>query len=257
MILHELLSAVEEFAPLSLQEEWDNSGLVYGDPSAAVRGALLGFDCTPQLIREAVEVGADVVITHHPLIFKGIKKIRGGDPVCDALVEAVRHGVAVYAAHTNADKVLAGVSGAMGRKLGLEDMDFLSASPGGGGLGVVGNLPVAVSGEEFSRMLKEAFGCGCVRTSSPEGITVSRVAMCGGSGSDFIADAVAAGAQAYVTADLHYHDFYVREGFMVADIGHYESEEQIVSILFSVIKKKFPNFATYIAKTKRNPVYYL
>ena len=125
MRVRDITAALEAFAPLSLQEKWDNSGLCIGSPDQEVHGVLLGFDCTPELIDEAVCVGADLVVTHHPLIFGGLKRIAPEDPVGVAVIKAVRAGVAVYAAHTTADKVPAGVSGAMARRLGLERVSVL------------------------------------------------------------------------------------------------------------------------------------
>ena len=156
----------------------------------------------------------------------------------------------------DADKVMAGVSGAMGRAIGLEDMVFLEGD-GTCGLGVVGNLPAAMTVDSLVPVLKKAFGCKFLKCSEKLTSPVTRVALCGGSGSSLIGAAMSSGAQVYVTGDLSYHDFYTRDGFMVIDIGHYEGEEAITEILFSVIKKNFPNFAIRIAKTKHNPVYYL
>ena len=119
MKLYEILAAIERFAPLSIQESWDNAGLVCGDPDMDVTGAVVGFDCTKELICEAVSRGANLVVTHHPLIFKGVKRILPGEPVSAALVAAIKNDVAVYAAHTNADKVMEGVSGAMGESSGI------------------------------------------------------------------------------------------------------------------------------------------
>ena len=122
MKVKDITAAIEQFAPLSIQEGWDNSGLCIGAPEDEVHGVLVGFDCTPELVDEAVARGCDMVVTHHPLIFRGLKRIQGGEPVADAVIRAVRAGVAVYAAHTTADKVIAGVSGAMARRLGLRDI---------------------------------------------------------------------------------------------------------------------------------------
>ena len=122
MKVKDIVEALEQFAPLSIQEGWDNSGLCIGAPEDEVHGVLVGFDCTPELVDEAVEKGCDMIVTHHPLIFHGLKRIQGGDPVTDAVIKAVRAGVAVYAAHTTADKVIAGVSGAMARRLALTDI---------------------------------------------------------------------------------------------------------------------------------------
>lgn len=257
MKLSEIISAVEDFAPLSFQEQWDNSGLIYGDPDMEVSGAVIGFDCTEELVLEANAKGANLVITHHPLIFRGIKRFDMSDPVSRALTAAIKNDVAVYAAHTNADKVMAGVSGAMADRLGLLDRNFLVPDGDGSGLGIIGVLPEPEFAEDFVLKVKKAFGCNVVRCSRPVKEMISVVALCGGSGASFIEKARLAGAHAYITGDLSYHDFYTHDGFMVMDIGHYEGEEAIVEILFSVIKKNFPNFAVYIAETKRNPVYYL
>ena len=122
MTVKDIASVIESFAPLSIQESWDNSGLVIGSEAQEVHGVLLGFDCTADLVDEAVSLGADMIITHHPLIFSGLKKISPDDPVGLAVMKAVSAGIAVYAAHTSADKVLGGVSGAMAERLGLKDV---------------------------------------------------------------------------------------------------------------------------------------
>ena len=124
MTVRAITDAIEAFAPLSIQESWDNSGLIVGSPDQEVNGVLVGFDCTPELVDEAVACGADMIVTHHPLIFGGIKKISPDDPTGLALIKAISAGVAVYAAHTTADKVLEGVSGAMARRLGLKSHCF-------------------------------------------------------------------------------------------------------------------------------------
>ena len=157
MRVGDIIRAVEEFAPLGIQENWDNSGLCIGSEDDETGSVLVGFDCTPELIDEAVACGAGLVITHHPLLFRGIKRIDGTDPVGAALVKAVRGGIAVYAAHTTADKVIGGVSGAMARKIGLEDIGILCREEDGVGLGAVGNLPSPLSAEEVLSLLKERF----------------------------------------------------------------------------------------------------
>ena len=248
MTVREITAALEGFAPLSIQEKWDNSGLCIGSPDQEVHGILLGFDCTPALIDEAVEAGADLVVTHHPLIFGGLRKIAPEDPVGLAVIKAVRAGIAVYAAHTTADKVIEGVSGAMARKLGLRNIGILCREEDGIGLGAVGDLPEPLSAGEVLALVKERFSLPLIRSSRPVEGPVRRIAMCGGAGSDMIGDAQRAGAQLYITGDLSYHRFAVPDGFMVADIGHFESEVEIVSILFSWIRKKFPTFAVRISE---------
>ena len=253
----DVMAVIEEFAPLALQEKWDNSGLCIGSPEDKVSSVLLGLDCTPELVDEAIACGADMIVTHHPLIFSGLKKISAEDLVGEAVVKAIRAGISVYAAHTSADKVIAGVSGAMAARLGLKDVRILDEDGEGTGLGVVGNLPEPMTAQDALELVKERFALKVVKSSKPVGCKIERVAMCGGSGGSLIDAARAAGAQLYISGDISYHNFFTPEGFMIMDIGHYESEIEIVDILFSLIKKNFPTFAVRITQNMQsNPIYY-
>ena len=253
----DIIRVIEEFAPLSLQEKWDNSGLCIGSPEADVSSVLLALDCTPELVDEAIDTGADMIVTHHPLIFSGIKKISPDDVVGAAVIKAVSAGISVYAAHTSADKVLAGVSGAMARKLSLKNVSILDEDGDGTGLGAVGDLEKPMTAGEAVEFVKERFGLKTVRTSRPLDIPITRIAMCGGSGSSLISNAVASGAQLYLCGDISYHHFFAPDGFMLMDIGHYESEIEIVAILFSLLKKNFPTFAVRITENiYSNPIFY-
>ena len=257
MIVRDITTAIEEFAPLANQEKWDNCGLCIGSSDAEVTSVLLGLDCTEELVDEAIACGADMIITHHPLIFGGVKQIRPSDPVGAAIIKAISHNIAVYAAHTSADKVLAGVSGAMAARLGLVDVDILDPEQEGVGLGVVGNLPQPMSAKEMVSFVKEKFSLRVAKCSKLVDGPVSRVAMCGGSGGSLIGKAMASGAQLYISGDISYHNFFTQKGFMVMDIGHYESEIEIVDILFSLLTKKFPNFAVRISENiNNNPIFY-
>ncbi len=253
----DVTKVIEDFAPLSIQEGWDNSGLCIGSPEAPVTSVLLGLDCTPELVDEAIECGADMIVTHHPLIFSGLKKISPEDQVGEAVIKAIKAGISIYAAHTSADKVIAGVSGAMAARLGLQDVSILDEDSEGTGLGVVGDLPQPLSAEDAVALVKERFSLKAMRTSRPVEGKISRVAMCGGSGGSLIKAAAASGAQLYISGDISYHNFFTREGFMIMDIGHYESEIEIVDILFSLLRKKFPTFAVRITQNiYSNPIIY-
>ena len=253
----DVTKVIEEFAPLSIQEKWDNSGLCIGSPDSPVTSVLLGLDCTPELVDEAVECGADMIVTHHPLIFSGLKKISPDNMIGKAVFKAIKAGISIYAAHTNADKVIAGVSGAMAAKLGLKDVEILSDEGEGTGLGVVGNLPEPLTVEQAVELVKNSFSLSALRASRPLEGKIERVAMCGGSGGSLIAAAKAAGAQLYLSGDISYHNFFTSDDFMLMDIGHYESEIEIVDILFSLIKKNFPTFAVRITQNMHsNPIYY-
>ena len=182
----DIIKVIEDFAPLSIQESWDNSGLCIGSPEDEVSSILIGLDCTEALVDEAVSCGADMIITHHPLIFSGLKKISPDDQTGAAVIKAVRAGICIYAAHTSADKVIAGVSGAMAAKLGLTDVEILEEDGEGTGLGVVGNLPAPISAEEAIRLVKDRFSLNMMRSSAPVSVPVARIAMCGGSGGSLI-----------------------------------------------------------------------
>ena len=259
MKVGDITGALEVFAPLRIQEQWDNSGLLIGSPEDQVHGVLVGFDCTPELIEEAVEKGCDMVVTHHPLIFQGIKRINANDPVGAAVMCAVKKGVAVYAAHTTADKVIAGVSGAMARRLELKNVEIMVPEEDGTvGLGCIGNFPEPMNGKEALKYVKEKFGLKIIRSSKPLEMPIKRVALLGGSGGSEIPLARAKGAQLYITADVSYHNFFTPDGFMVMDIGHFESEVEIVDIFLAQIRKNFPTFASYKSAVldRSNPVHY-
>ena len=257
MKARDIINVIEEFAPLSIQESWDNSGLCVGSPDAQVTSVLLGLDCTEELVDEAIACGADMIITHHPLIFSGLKRITPEDQIGAAVIKAVKAGISIYAAHTSADKVIAGVSGAMAARLGLVNVSILDEDGDGTGLGVVGDLQQPLSAQEAVALVKERFSLKAMRTSRPLEGHITRVAMCGGSGGSLIKAAMASGAQLYISGDISYHNFFTREGFMIMDIGHYESEIEIVEILFSLLRKNFPTFAVRITQNiYSNPIFY-
>lgn len=264
MKVADIIAAIEKFAPAGIQMEKDNTGLQIGSPAQEVHGVLFGLDCTEELVKEAVSRGCDMIVTHHPLLYTSVRTIDPAEPVGAAVFAAVRGGVAVYAAHTSADKVLAGVSGAMARRLGLQNVRVLAPEgrlPEGGeyGFGAVGDLPEPLSAAEAVALIKKAFGLKCLRTSPLIDGPVRTIAVCGGSGGSLIGDAIAAGAQLFLCGDVSYHAFFVPDGFMLADAGHFETEVGIVEILHSVLRKNFPNFALLVSENigKANPVNYM
>lgn len=248
----ELVLPIEAFAPLQGQESWDNCGFSVGDPSREVKGALLALDCTEQVLDEAIEQGADLIITHHPLIFSGVKQITPHTNVGRIITKAIQRNIAIYAAHTNIDKVANGVSGLMADKLKLSNRMFLTET----GLGMIGDLPRAVSFGELAERVKLCFPLDKLRTSAPLVELVTRVAVCGGSGRSFMKDARRMGAQVYITGDITYHDFYCEQGFAVMDIGHYGSEYDIVGLFAKILCEKFPTFAVSISRENNNFIYY-
>ena len=248
----DLIGPIEEMAPLCDQEKWDNSGFSIGDPNADVSKALIALDCTEDVVDEAIECGADIIITHHPLIFGGVKKISPQNCLGRIIYKAIQHNIAIYSAHTNMDKAAGGVSCIMADRLQLQEREVLVPDS----FGVVGKLPHSMVAEEFIKLVKEAFGVDKMRVSKPLDEKIEKVAVCGGSGKSFIGDAIEKGAQAYITGDISYHEFYAEKGFMLVDIGHYSSEYGIVDVFANILCKKFPNFAVSISKRNNNPIYY-
>ena len=252
MKARQVAEIIEDFAPLCIQESWDNAGFCIGSPEAEVKGIMVGFDCTPSLIEEAVANGCNMVVTHHPLIFKGVRKIDPDTFLGSAIVAAIKHDMVVYSAHTNADKAADGVSRIMAEKLALTGIEPL----GEDGLGAIGTLPEAMDSKAFIELVKKAFGLPVLRCSKPLAKPVLRVAMCGGSGSSLIEEAEAKGADAYLCGDLSYHSFFTDPDFMLLDVGHYESEIDIVNKLFGLLSEKIHTFAVRRTQNNNNPVYY-
>ena len=262
MKIRDIAAVIEEFAPLSLQAEYDNSGLVVGRMDDEVSSALLAVDVTEEVIDEAIANGCDIIITHHPIIFSPLKRFNSASYVERCVERAIRHNIALYACHTNLDSVQGGTSWYVGAALGLENMRVLEPRKGddGVGYGVVGELPIAEDSMVFLQRVKETFSVGAVRYSDiPNGeMSVRRVAICTGAGRSIVDDALRAGADVYITADLRYNDFMCGENRMIlADIGHFESEFCAINILDMVISKKMCTFAVRKSERSRNPIHYL
>ncbi|MCM1033116.1 MAG: Nif3-like dinuclear metal center hexameric protein [Odoribacter sp.] len=253
-----IMEAVAAAAPLSFQESWDNSGLQVGEPDIPCSGVLLALDPTPEVIDEAIARGCNLVITHHPLLFKGLKRISGETNVERAVIKALRGGVAVYSSHTALDSAPGGLSHRMASMIGATVIAPLAPANDGAGLGVVAHLGQPINTDEFITRVKNAFGNHPFRCSRATDKMISTVALCGGSGGEFIPAAIAAGAQAYITADVRYHDFVDHgKSILITDIGHFESESCAKDIFYHVITKKFPNFAVYYSELETNPINYL
>ena len=359
----EIISYIESFAPLSYQENYDNAGIQAGDPDQEVSAALLCIDVTEEVLQEAVRRKTNLIISHHPVIFSGLKKLTGSTPVERIIMEAIRKNVIIYSAHTNLDAVYQGVNFRIAGKLGLIKPIILSPvkgqlrklvffvptdhaaelrekifeagaghiggydmcsfnTPGEGtfrgsqestpfagkkgqfstepelrvetifpkdrerkilaalieahpyeevaydiypldniyeraGLGIVGDMEHACSETDFLDLLKERFGIPMIRHTRFLNKKVKKVALCGGSGSFLLPQAIASGADAFVTGDIKYHPFFDAEGrILMADIGHYESEQFTTEIFYDLLIKKFPRFAVHLTEVNTNPVNY-
>ena len=364
MKVQSICELIEEVAPLALQESYDNAGLLVGDLQMEITSVLVSIDVTENVIEEAIQKKCNLIVSHHPLIFSALKKVVGKNEVQRCVIKAIKHDIAIYAAHTNLDNVLQGVSAKMAEKIGLKDLKILQPKgnlllklityvpkihsykvrealfeAGGGtignynscsfnsegigtflanenanpyigelnklhsepetkievilpeylkfkvletllkihpyeepaydfisldntwnqvGAGVIGTLEEEEEEINFLNRLKSIFNIPTIRHTNLSGKKIKRVALCGGSGSSFLPDAILAGADIYISGDFKYHEFFEAENhILIADIGHYESEQFTKDIFFEIITKKMPTFAVQISECKTNPINYL
>ena len=355
---------LESLAPRSYQEDYDNSGLLTGGPKMLVKGALVTLDCTEAVVEEAIQNNCNLIVAHHPIIFRGLKKITGQNYVERTIIKAIKNDIAIYAIHTNLDNVHTGVNKKIAEKIGLKNLSILKprkdtlsklvtfipkdnagevinalhkagagnigdykncsfqiagegtfmptekATPHIGqtnqlervdeiraevifpehitntvlqalreshpyeevayyltrlenenqevGSGMIGELEKPIEPFEFLNGLKKQMNVKVIRHTQPPNKEIRRVAVCGGAGSFLLQTALAQGADAFVSADFKYHEFFDADGkILIADIGHYESEQFTKDLLADVLKEKFTTFAIIFSKTVTNPISYL
>ncbi len=360
----EVTSHLERRAPTNLQESYDNSGLITGNPEWEITGVLVTLDCIEAVVDEAIKKKCNLIVAHHPIVFKGLKKLTGTNYVERTIIKAIKNDIAIYAIHTNLDNVLHGVNGVIAKRLGLADQEILSPKPetllklvtfvpqtsaeavaaalhkaGAGhignytncsfqslgtgtfkpskdaqpytgspeelerteeirlevilqshqkravvsalmashpyeevayflsklentdaqvGAGIIGSLPEPLEPMAFLQRLKSNMNTECIRYTALQSRKISRVAVCGGAGSFLLGAALAAKADAFVSSDFKYHEFFDAEGkILIADVGHYESEQFTKELLKEDLELKFPNFATSLSNLNTNPISYL
>ena len=358
----QLCQVLEQWAPRTLQEDYDNAGLICGDRSKKVSAVLCTLDCTEAVVQEAMDRGANVIVAHHPIVFSGLKQITGRNYVERTIIKAIKNDIAIYAIHTNLDSVSTGVNAMMAERIGLKNLRVLSAKgnllklqvyvpnsnvaevksalfnagagnigdydhcsfdsigtghfkPGPGsnphvgeqgedhsepevkvevivppylqaevtealiashpyeepafdflltqnpdpsvGSGMIGTLENAMKPKAFLLHIAENFKTQCIRHTQFEGKEVKKVAICGGSGSFLRKTAAAAGADAYITSDMKYHEFFDADGqLMYLDIGHHESEQFTPDLIASYLEEKNVTFAVLLSEVNTNPVHY-
>ena len=261
MKIKQVLSALEQFAPLPLQESWDNAGLQLGLTEAEVSGALLCLDVNEQVIDEAIRKGCNLVVSHHPLLFRGLKQISGQDYVQRCVIKAIKHDVVVVSMHTNMDNARDGVNWKIAGKLGLTGCRFFASKTVDGveaGSGVVGELPSAIAAADFIKLVKERFSVECVQCNELLQRPIHHVAICGGAGDFLLPDAVGEGADAFITGEMHYHQYFgYEQRIQICVIGHYQSEQYTSEIFRDIIRKECPVVRTEIAETCTNPIVYI
>ena len=363
MKISTIVNQLEELAPISLQESYDNAGLLVGNVEAEVNAALLCLDSTEDVIEEAIEKKCGLVIAHHPILFSGIKSLTGKNYIERTLLKAIKNDIAIYAIHTNLDNVKHGVNQKIAEKIGLQNLQVLSpksgtlnklvffcpvsasenvkaalfeagagaigaydccsfSSEGEGtfragtdaqphvgkigelhrekenriellfpeylksvliktlkkthpyeevaydiynlenkwtevGSGMLGELSEPVDTLAFLDRVKIDLGTDCIRHTKVITEQVQRVAICGGSGSFLLNNAIAQRADVFITGDYKYHQFFDADGkIVIADVGHFESEQHTPELIQEYLQEKIPNFATYLSKVNTNPINY-
>ncbi len=260
MKIKDVKNALECFAPLPLQEDYDNAGLQVGLTEAEVSGVLLCLDVTEEVLREAKEKGCNVVVSHHPLIFRKLARISDSDYVQRCVMYAIKNDITVLSMHTNLDSAQGGVNFMMARRLGMTGVRLIAphtVNDVEGGIGVIGSLPEPVEAKAFIGTVKEVFKVGCVQTNGLISRRISRVALCGGAGAFVIGKALEERADAFVTGEMRYHEFFGHEDdIQIAVIGHYESEQYTIELLQEIISSRCPGVRTALTSVNTNPISY-
>lgn len=256
MKIREVIDALERFAPLPLQDDYDNSGLQVGTTETEVSGALLCLDVTREVVEEAISTGCNLIISHHPLLFRPLKRLTD-DNIGSIVIDAVRAGITIYASHTNLDNASSGVNMRIAQILGLTQVKPLDEHPDGNGAGIIGLFKEPLTEQELLALIKQKFGVTCIRHNGELGRRISRMAVCGGAGA-FLADkAVEEGADAFMTGEIGYHRFFGYDGMIkLIETGHFESEQFTVDLIADILNEEFPGLKVLKTTSKTNPINY-
>lgn len=256
----EVIDLLEEIAPLHLQESYDNSGLIIGSRNQEVTGAVISLDCTEEILDEALAKGCNLIISHHPAVFYGVKTFTDSNPTERIIRKAIKNDLIIYAIHTNLDNTLInGVNERIAKKIGLNIDGILRPLPGNPvlGAGLMGYFTSPMPENQFLKHIKKEMGVTLIRHTRLINRQIQKVAVCGGSGAFLLEEAKTAGADAFITADFKYHNFFDVDGALLAcDIGHYESEQYTIDLIQELISGKFATFAAHCTEINTNPVHY-
>ena len=255
MLLREIIDSIELVAPRSAQENWDNSGMQVGDTGRDIKSVLLTTDVTPEVVNEAVMRNCQLIVSHHPLLFHGLKQVCGQTPQARIVEQAIKNNIAIYSAHTNLDSVQGGINTRLADKLGIINYRILVPSEANPsvGLGVIGQLKEPVPYMRFITHIHETLSASYVRYTRPANEMVKVVALCGGAGAEFINVAISQGADVYLTADCKYHEFQEAEGQIgLIDIDHWVSEHHAREIFQDILAPL--GIQCYISQKDNTPI---
>jgi len=265
MEIQEIIHSLEQWAPLDFQESYDNSGLISGNPNQTCTGVLCSLDCTEEVVDEAIAKGCNLIVSHHPIIFKGVKQLTIKHFIGRTLIKAIRHNISLYAFHTNLDNVMDGVNKSLADQLQLTNRRILAPIAGKFdqhgqeiGAGIVGELPLETEASSFLQWVKEKFHLSVLKHTPIVNNQLKTIALCGGSGSFLIDTVKQQNIDCFITSDLKYHEFFEADNrFLLVDIGHGESEQYVPDLIIAYLNIKFPTFAVLRSLVNTQPVTYL
>ena len=257
MKVRDIIAVIERTAPLRLQDEWDNSGLQVGFLGNEVSKVLVCLDVTEAIVAEAAERGCRMIVSHHPLLFRALSQVSDCTYQQRCVVKALAAGIAVYSAHTSLDNAPGGVNHKIAELIGLKNLDWLQPKAGeDAGSGLVGTLPEPELDTDFLHRIREIFGVECLRHTECSGRPIKTVALCGGAGAFLMKDAIRRGADCFVTGEFHYHDYFENDGMLLAELGHYQSEQFTIDLLAGLLETGCPGLEVVKTAINTNPTYY-
>ena len=266
MKIKEILSALERFAPLPLQESYDNAGLQVGlTAEQEASGALLCLDVTEDVIREAIDLGCNLIVSHHPLLFRPLKRVTDATQVERCVRMAIQNDITLYAAHTNLDNAEDGVNYRIAEKLGLVDVEMMQPHTVRvgertvtAGSGLIGYLPGPEDSLAFLQRIKDVFHIECLQHNELLQRPIQSVALCGGAGAFLLDEALRLEADAFLTGEMSYHQFFGHEQeIQLAVMGHYQSEQYTKEIFYQLISDLAPELPIFLTSVDTNPIHYL
>ncbi len=263
MNIKEVIHALEQFAPLPLQEDFDNAGLQVGlTGTEEVSGALLCLDVTEEVVDEAISLGCNLVVSHHPLIFQKLRRITDANYVQRSIIKAIKNDITIVSMHTNMDAAVGGVNYKIAQKLGLTNLQFFGKTKEEdgikGGDGVIGEWQEPKAADDLVLALRKEFNVESVQCNQLLRRGIKRVAICGGAGAFLLNDAIAAGADAFITGEMRYHEYFGHEQeIQICVIGHYQSEQYTSEIFRDIIERECPGVKCHISRVNTNPIIYL
>ena len=259
MKIKEVAETLERFAPLPLQESYDNAGLQIGLTAGEnVSGVLLCLDVTEEVIAEAEQKGCNLIVSHHPLLFRPLRHLTMQTQVERCAIMAIQKGIAIYSAHTNLDNAQGGVNFMIAEKLALQNVRFLAPLKGQeGGSGIIGEFTEAIPTEAFLTHVKQTFNIQCLNCNNATKLSIQRVALCGGAGDFLLDEAINQQADAFLTGEMSYHRYFGHEhDILISVMGHYQSEQYTIELLERILQQAHPSLRIMKTSINTNPIKY-